>query len=146
MKKILKRVFTLVLASVLFAAPITASAAGYPDWVYVDPDGGFKSFGFDSSPYLIEKNHSGAIENNENNTYWHVNTGGHITFAVNYVYPVFCRYMIYRAAPNPEIVYYYEGEGDTTLNAGDLPAGNYTMYVIPTDRDALINFYAVDTR
>lgn len=147
MKKMLKRLFVLVFASMLFITPVTAFAAVEPDWIYVDPDGGFKSFGFESSPYLIEKNHSGAIENNENNTYWRVEEGGNIMFAVNFVYPVDCKYFVVRTSPNGELVYSDEVyTSGNTINVGNLPAGNYTMYIIPPYADALISFYAVDTR
>ena len=145
--KIFKRVFALVLACILFAAPVTALAAVNPDWIYVDPDGGFKSFGFESSPYFIEKGYSGAIENNENNTYWRVKEGGQISFSVNYVKPVLCRYTVVKIGSPGTVVHTEEiYSSGHTCGGGNLPAGNYAMYVVPLSDYALIDFYAVDTR
>jgi hypothetical protein len=148
LKKIIKRLFVLVFASMLFVTPATALAAVDPDWVYVDPDGGFKSFGFDNSPYYIQRGGSGAIENNENNKYWRVEKGGQISFTVNFVKPVYCKFTIVRIGyPNNTLIYTDEDSASSyTCGWSDLPAGNYAMYVVPEYEDALINFYAVDTR
>lgn len=147
MKKIFKRLFALVLASILFAAPVTTLAAVNPDWVYVDPDG-YKSFGFDTSPYYIQRGGSGALENNENGTYWRVEQGGSLNFHVNFVNPVFCRFTLVKIGNPNQLILLDEDYTEVSYGRGadNLSAGNYAIYVVPMYTDALINFYSVDTR
>lgn len=152
MKKMRKitSIIALVLVVVFFTNPATVHAAiPDPTYIYVDPDGGYKYFEFGYIPHYIDTGHTGAIENNENNTYWQVNQSGNLHVFANYAYPVSCRFTIIRTGPNSSLVFQEEisyADGHA-VQLSNLTPGNYVIYVTPLYGDgAIILNYGVDTR